>query len=71
MNNLEENLKENTKDDMPETFKSESSVISHPYNFPKKNQLMFPTWALLLILIVCFFALKYFIYLSDDKRHGK
>jgi hypothetical protein len=52
-------------------FKSESSIIVHPYNHPKANQLMFPTWALILILIVSFFVLKYFIYISDEKRHGK
>lgn len=62
---------ENIKPAKPETFKSESSVIVHPYNFPKKDPLMFPTWALLLILIASFFVLKYFIYIADDKRHGK
>jgi hypothetical protein len=62
---------EPTKIMKPETFKSESSIIVHPYNFPKKDQLKFPTWGLLVILIISFFILKYFIYLVDDKRHGK
>lgn len=62
---------EAAKTNKPETFKSESSVIVHPYSFPKKHPLMFPTWALLLILVISFFVLKYFIYLADEKRHGK
>lgn len=66
-----ENLQENTKKDMPESFKSESSIIVHPYNFPKEEQLYLPTWALVLILVGTFFVLKYFIYLADEKRHGK
>ncbi len=52
-------------------FKSESSIINHPYRFPKQSYLMAPTWLLLLALIGAFFVLKYFIYLKDDKRHGK
>ncbi len=52
-------------------FQSESSVINHPYRFPPAKQFMLPTWALLVILIVAFFILKYFIYLADEKRHGK
>ncbi len=53
-------------------FQSESSVISHPYRFPpKEEQMKLPTWALLLILIVAFFILKFFIYIADEKRHGK
>ncbi|HXH74196.1 MAG TPA: hypothetical protein VNJ08_04480 [Bacteriovoracaceae bacterium] len=61
---------ENTKN-MPETFKSESSIIVHPYKFPQNNQLILPTWALLVILIITFFILKFFIYIADQKRHGK
>lgn len=53
-------------------FKSESSIINHPWRFPpKESQLMLPTWALLVILIIAFFLLKYFIYIADEKRHGK
>lgn len=62
---------EQTKN-MPETFKSESSIIVHPYKFPPKElQMHMPTWALLVILIVTFFILKFFIYIADQKRHGK
>jgi hypothetical protein len=52
-------------------FTSESSIIVHPYNFPKANQLKSPTWLLLLVLFIAFFVLKGFIYISDEKRHGK
>lgn len=54
-----------------ETFKSESSIFAHPIQHVKQKQLMFPTWSLLVILIIGFFILKPFIYISDEKRHGK
>lgn len=54
-----------------EVFKSESSIFVHPIKHPSENQLRFPTWALLVILIIAFFILKPFIYISDKKRHGK
>jgi hypothetical protein len=53
------------------TFKSESSIFSHPISFPKQDQAKLPTWSLLLILIIAFFILKPFIYITDKKRHGK
>ncbi len=53
-------------------FQSESSVIVHEYKFPpKEERLTLPTWGLLVILIIAFFMLKYFIYIQDEKRHGK
>lgn len=61
----------NPKKHLPPDFHSESSIIVHPYNFPKANQAAVPTWALLLVLVISFFVLKYFIYLVDEKRHGK
>ena len=54
-----------------EVFKSESSIFAHETSMPKKDQLTLPTWALIVVLFVCFFALKSFIYISDKKRHGK
>ncbi|MBL7665608.1 MAG: hypothetical protein JNM93_10785 [Bacteriovoracaceae bacterium] len=36
-----------------------------------KKQLMMNTWVLLGGLMVLFFLLKTFIYIKDDKRHGK
>ncbi len=61
---------EHVKSDKP-VFESESSVITHPYRFPPKSHFTLPTWGLLLILIGAFFILKYFIYIADEKRHGK
>ena len=52
-------------------FTSESSIIVHPNQFPKKDQLTAPTWLLILVLFMAFFVLKGFIYIADEKRHGK
>jgi hypothetical protein len=54
-----------------EVYKSESSIFSHENAKPKKNQPMLPTWSLIVILFICFFALKTFIYIVDKKRQGK
>ena len=54
-----------------EIYKSESSIFSHPIEMPKKDQLLLPTWGIIVVLFICFFALKSFIYISDKKRHGK
>ncbi len=62
---------EHTTAKKPEAFKSESSIFAHENQFPKADQAKFPTWSLILILIVAFFILKSFIYISDKKRHGK
>ncbi|MBT7608610.1 MAG: hypothetical protein HN576_02565 [Bacteriovoracaceae bacterium] len=35
------------------------------------NQLKFSTWMLLIGLIFAFVILKSFIYIKDEKRHGK
>ncbi len=61
-----EQIKPNKK-----VFESESSIFVHPVQHPKVGQALFPTWALMLILIIAFFLLKSFIYISDKKRHGK
>lgn len=49
----------------------ESSVIPHEFNKPKKDQLVMPTWGLLVILFIAFFVLKGFIYIPDESRKGK
>jgi hypothetical protein len=54
-----------------ETFKSESSIFSHPIQYPKAKQPLFPTWLLIVALFVAFFALKSFIYIADKKRQGR
>lgn len=35
------------------------------------NQPSYPTWVVIVGLIVAFIVLKTFIYIKDDKRHGK
>ncbi len=52
-------------------YESETSIFGHPNQMPKANQLSMPTWALIGILLVAFVVLKGFIYLKDEKRHGK
>ncbi len=53
-------------------FQSESSVMNHPIRFPSKDgYFTLPTWGLLVILIIAFLILKFFIYIADEKRHGK
>jgi hypothetical protein len=48
-----------------------SSIFSVNPQTTKSNQFKMPTWGLLSTLIVAFFILKFFIYIKDDKRHGK
>ena len=62
---------EHAKTKKAETFKSESSIFVHPIQHPKPDQLKLPTWSVIVILIIAFFILKPFIYISDKKRHGK
>lgn len=38
---------------------------------PVKDQPTFPTWSILIALVVAFIVLKGFVYIKDDKRHGK
>ena len=35
------------------------------------DQPAFPTWFLIIVLIISFFILKFFIYIKDEKRHGR
>ncbi len=62
---------EHTTTKKPEPFKSESSIFVHPIQQAKPDQLKLPTWSLIVVLFICFFILKSFIYISDKKRHGK
>ena len=36
-----------------------------------QDQLQLPTWSILVFLVVLLFVLKGFIYIKDQKRHGK
>lgn len=48
-----------------------SSIVNEYVQMPKQDQLKFPTWGLLVVLVIAFFVLKTFVYIKDDKRHGK
>ncbi len=54
-------------------YKSDSSIMSHPYQMPKKADEMFklPTWSVIVVLFIAFFLLKALIYIKDEARHGK
>ncbi len=63
-----------------ETHKLEAKKDIGPYHpvFPGKqhegienDQMIVPTWGLVSFLMVFFVVLKLFIYIKDDKRHGK
>ncbi|MFZ4713132.1 MAG: hypothetical protein ACOYL6_05455 [Bacteriovoracaceae bacterium] len=58
------------KEVLPENTTGSSIFPINP-QFTKVNQLIVPTWGLLSTLVACFFILKFFIYIKDDKRHGK
>lgn len=48
-----------------------SSIVTESVQTPQKDQFFLPTWAVIGVLILVFFILKTFIYIKDDKRHGK
>jgi hypothetical protein len=50
----------------------ESSLkVNAQFEGVQKDQFFMPTWALIITLIIVFFILKSFIYIKDDKRHGR
>ena len=49
-----------------------SSIVYKDVVKLKHDQLQAGTWTILIpVLIVSFIALKLFVYIKDDKRHGK
>lgn len=52
-------------------YKSETSIFPVETPNPKNNQFKMPTWGLMAVLIVAFFILKTFIYITDEKRKGR
>lgn len=48
-----------------------SSIVNEYVKMPKQDQFKSPTWGLLVVLVIAFFVLKGFVYIKDDKRHGK
>lgn len=57
---------------MNETTETKSStIVNEAVQMPQPDHFFLPTWAVIGILILVFFVLKTFIYIKDDKRHGK
>jgi len=59
---------------MAEENKQFKSSIETPGNTlakVKESHLSIPTWGILIFLFIVFFILKSFIYIKDEKRHGK
>ena len=54
-------------------YKSDSSIMVHPYKMPRAidEQLKLPTWGVIVVLFIAFFLLKSMIYIKDELRHGK
>lgn len=48
-----------------------SIVASRPLEREKEDYLEMPTMVIIGVLVCVFFMLKFFIYIKDDKRHGK
>jgi hypothetical protein len=48
-----------------------SSIVTDDVYALKEGQFYLPTWAVLGTLVVALIILKSFIYIKDDKRHGK
>lgn len=48
-----------------------STIVDSHVQQINNDQFMMPTWSLLVVLVLTFFILKGFIYIKDDKRHGR
>lgn len=48
-----------------------SSIVDKNVQTPQNDQMQAPTWFVIVFLIIALVVLKKFIYISDDKRHGK
>lgn len=61
-------MKETKKADMMEAKQIATKDVQ---GVPQKHQMSYPTWMILVGLVFAFVILKTFIYIKDDKRHGK
>jgi heme/copper-type cytochrome/quinol oxidase subunit 2 len=48
-----------------------STIVDESVQIPKSDYIFMPTWTVIIILILVFFITKTFIYIKDEKRHGK
>lgn len=58
-------------DEITKTVEYHPIFPGNKYEKATKSSLSFPTFGILVFLVVVFFVLKKFIYLKDDKRHSK
>ncbi len=49
----------------------QSSIVTNEVYTLKEGQFYMPTWGVIVTLIIALVVLKSFIYIKDDKRHGK
>lgn len=48
-----------------------SSIVDTKVQTIQNDQMQAPTWFIIIALIIALVILKTFIYIKDDKRHGK
>ncbi|MFT6068940.1 MAG: hypothetical protein ACJAT2_002950 [Bacteriovoracaceae bacterium] len=48
-----------------------SSIVTDEVYMLKEGQFYMPTWGVLVTLVIALVVLKSFIYIKDEKRHGK
>jgi hypothetical protein len=48
-----------------------SSIVTDEVYTLKEGQFYMPTWGVLVTLVIALVVLKSFIYIKDEKRHGK
>ena len=53
------------------TNQIESTVSASPLESIEAKQASYETWWIIVFLVVALVVLKSFIYIKDDKRHGK
>ncbi len=59
------------KEHQTSTHSTTSIFPNDEIQFPKEDQFAVPTWGVIVFLVLVFFILKAFVYIKDEKRHGK
>jgi predicted nucleic acid-binding Zn ribbon protein len=48
-----------------------SSVVNHEVQMLTPNQFRVSSWMIIVFLIIALVVIKSFIYIKDEKRHGR
>ncbi len=56
---------------MSKDIRESSIVETHHHAKTPIEQFKVPTWGLVVVLFITLVVLKSFIYIKDEKRHGK